>query len=149
MKRGSNHECVQKNSKLGGNRRHLVQILISKEKFTRKYFRTQWSETNHGASSQLIQNYYRKKIYFFDVDFKERYSLPSMCFFSGPILFTIAAIVRTVCSFVSPVFFVLNFLTKSVVVIGLCERYLLIVASVITRGSLPLEDDASCLGFLL
>ena len=54
-----------------------------------------------------------------------------------------AAIVLTVCSLVRPVFFVLNFFTKSVVVIGLWARYLRIVVSVIAKGSLLLDKEVS------
>ena len=69
--------------------------------------------------------------------------------FSCPILFKIAAMVLTVCSFVNPVFFVLNFLTRSVVVIGLWERYRLIEASFIASGSFDADDDVSFFAFLL
>lgn len=62
-----------------------------------------------------------------------------MVFWSGCNFFTIAAIFLTVSSLDNPVLFVLNFCSKSLLVMGFRVRYLLTASSVIPCGpsSLP------------
>lgn len=68
----------------------------------------------------------------------DRYSFPFMVFCSGCNFLTIAAIFLTVSSFDSPVLLLLNFCSRSLLVMGFRMRYLLTASSVIPwPSSLP------------
>lgn len=98
----------------------------------------------------------RLKVYFikyslsvsYYVDLSDKYSLPFILFCSGCIFFNMAAIFCTVCSFVKPVFLLLNFCNKSFVVIGLRARYRRTDSSVIALPLSPgvgvFEVDPAC-----